>query len=298
MQKISTFLWFDNQARDAAKFYLKTFQNSKLKSDTKLEDTPSGTVDIVNIELEGQEFSLMSAGPHFKINPSISFMVNFDPAQDNDAIKKIDQVWKKLIEGGKALMDIGEYPWSKRYGWVEDKFGVSWQLMLQKEKTDQKIIPTLLFTKKSSGKAKQAVEFYTKVFSNSKIITTVPYEKGELPGEEITNMIKYSLFALENQKFTAMDGGKAHEFAFNEAVSFVVDCIDQKETDYFWDALSKDGQTSQCGWLKDKFGVSWQVVPRALNELMSKDKSGQIMQAMLKMQKIIIKDLEKASKED
>ncbi len=150
-QKITPFLWFDKEAREAAKFYTSVFKDSKIKSPMTLNDTPSGTVDIITIELFGQEFTLMSAGPQFK---------------------------------------------------------------------------------------------------------------------------------------------------FTEAISFVVDCVDQAEVDYYWDKLTADGgEESQCGWLKDKFGLSWQIVPKALGELMGdKDpqKAGQVMQAMLKMKKIDVAKLKEA----
>jgi predicted 3-demethylubiquinone-9 3-methyltransferase (glyoxalase superfamily) len=151
MQKITPFLWFDTEALEAAKLYTTIFKESKIKTPEVLENTPSGTVQIVTIELFGQEFQLMNAGPHFK---------------------------------------------------------------------------------------------------------------------------------------------------FNEAVSFLVDCKDQEEVDYYWDAFLKDGgQESQCGWLKDRFGLSWQIVPRRLNELLSdpnREKANKALKAMLQMKKIIVADLEKA----
>jgi predicted 3-demethylubiquinone-9 3-methyltransferase (glyoxalase superfamily) len=153
MQKITPFLWFDKEAREAAKFYTSVFKDSKINSPQTIDDTPSGTVDIISIELMGQEFTLMSAGPMFK---------------------------------------------------------------------------------------------------------------------------------------------------FTEAISFVIDCQDQEEVDYYWNALTEGGEESQCGWLKDKFGVSWQVVPKQLHELMGNPdpkKAGAATQAMLKMKKIVISDLEKAANE-
>lgn len=153
-QKITPFLWFDNQAREAAKLYTSVFKDAKMLTEEKLDDTPSGTVEVITIELFGMTFTLMSAGPEFK---------------------------------------------------------------------------------------------------------------------------------------------------FNESISFVIDCEDQAEVDYYWEKLTENGgEESQCGWLKDKFGVSWQVVPRQLNELMSDPdpkKSANVVQAMLKMKKIIVADLQKAHDE-
>ncbi len=296
MEKISTFLWFDKEAVEAANFYTSIFPNSKITNINKITGTPSGDCDIVSFKIFNDPFQAISAGPYFKFNSSISFMINFDPSQDNDAKKNLDKIWEKLIDGGKALMEIGEYPWSKRYGWVEDKFGVSWQLILTNpdgEKRPQ-IIPSLLFVGDIYGRAEEASNFYLSIFKNSERGILLHYGPNQIPNKEGTVM--FTDFKLENKWFTAMDGGGEHHFKFNEAISFIIDCKDQEETDYFWEKLSEGGEQGQCGWLKDKFGVSWQVTPRALNELMSKDKTGKVTQAMLKMNKIIIADLEKASK--
>src|SRR5690349_17872004 len=128
MQKpIIPHLWFDKEAKEAAEFYASIFSSSKVKNVTTLHNTPSGDCDIVSFELGGTPFMAISAGPLFKFSNAESFMVNFNPS---DAGENIDTVWEKLAEGGKALMEIGEYPWSKRYGWIQDKYGLSWQLIL------------------------------------------------------------------------------------------------------------------------------------------------------------------------
>lgn len=129
-QKIVPHLWFDKEAREAADFYSSVFPNSGITSTNTLHNTPSGDCDVVSLTVFGQPFMAISAGPLFKFNPSISFMVNFDPSQDADAKTRIDAVWAKLAEGGKVLMPIDRYPFSERYGWVEDKYGLSWQLIL------------------------------------------------------------------------------------------------------------------------------------------------------------------------
>jgi predicted 3-demethylubiquinone-9 3-methyltransferase (glyoxalase superfamily) len=110
MQKITSHLWFDREAEEAARFYTSVFNDSKIIDKTTLHTTPSGTADIVTIELLGQEFMLISAGPLFKFNPSVSFLVACKTKDEVDAL------WVKLSEGGTALMEIGEYPFSERYG--------------------------------------------------------------------------------------------------------------------------------------------------------------------------------------
>jgi predicted 3-demethylubiquinone-9 3-methyltransferase (glyoxalase superfamily) len=140
----------------------------------------------------------------------------------------------------------------------------------------QKITPFLWF----DNQAAEAAKFYTSIFKNSKIINTSP-------------MI--TTFELEGQKFMGLNGGP--QFKFTEAVSFFVNCETQEEVDEFWEKLSAGGEKSQCGWLKDKYGLSWQIVPTILGKLMGdpdRTKSQRVMEAMLKMKKLDIKELQKA----
>src|SRR5205085_9258138 len=122
-EKITTHLWFDKEAKEAGAFYTSIFDNSRVLSTKTLRNTPSGDVDIVTVELAGQRFTLLSAGPLFKFNPSISFLVACSTKDEVDAL------WRELSKGGKALMEVGAYPFSERYGWIQDRFGLSWQLM-------------------------------------------------------------------------------------------------------------------------------------------------------------------------
>lgn len=248
-------------------------------------------------ELWGYRFMALDGGPLFKLNPSVSFMVNFDPSQHSDAKEKIDEVWEKLSDGGKVLMPIAEYPFSKRYGWVEDKYGVSWQLIITDPEGEERplIIPSLLFVKEKSGKTKEAREFYLSVFKNSKEGSIVYFEEDSEMGQKKGDVM-FSDFMLEGQWFAAMDGGNPHEFDFNEAVSFEVECTNQEEVDYYWEKLTTSPEFEQCGWLKDKFGVSWQIVPRRLGELLENDPDNKVLNAMLEMKKLDIKTLEEASK--
>ena len=289
MQKIVPHIWYDKEAKEATALYASIFKNSKVKNVTTIKDTPSGDCDIVTFNLSGQEFMAISAGPYFKLNPAISFFVVFE----NE--KEIENVWNKLIVGGKALMSYDTYPWAKKYGWLQDKFGLSWQLSLSEyHKMEQKITPLLMFTKEKAGKTKEAIETYTKIFPNSKIEMLLPYEKGEGDKE---GFIKHSRFTLNGQNFMAMDSSLKHEFIFNEAISFIVNCEDQKEIDYYWEKLSAVPEAEQCGWLKDKYGVSWQIVPTAMNEMMAsgnKEKMARVTQAFLKMKKFDIATLKKA----
>ena len=153
----------------------------------------------------------------------------------------------------------------------------------------QKIAPFLWF----DGKAEEAIKLYTSVFKNSKIMNISYWGKGS-PFPE--GQVMTGIFELDGQQFYAFDAGP--QFKFTEAISFFVNCETQAEIDHFWNKLTADGgQESMCGWLKDKFGVSWQIVPPALGKMLSdndKARSGRVMQTMMGMKKLIIADLEKA----
>jgi predicted 3-demethylubiquinone-9 3-methyltransferase (glyoxalase superfamily) len=290
MEKITPHLWFDNNAGEAAKFYTSIFKNSKIKNVTTLHNTPSGTVEIFTVEIMGQEFTLISAGPLFKFNPSISFLVTCSTKEEVDAL------WKKLSEGGTVLIELGEYPFSEKYGWLQDKYGLSWQIVFMGDHMiKQRIIPTLMFVGKKLGKAEEAINFYASVFGNARVGDIFRYSKGEEPDKEGT--VKYASFMLEGQEFAGMDSARGHNFGFNEAISFMVHCETQKEIDYYWEKLSADPKAEQCGWLKDKYGLSWQIVPNLMDEMLNNNdtkKIARVTEAFLQMKKLDIANLKKA----
>ncbi len=304
MQKIIPHLWFDKEAKEAAQFYTSVFPESKITHTSVIRNTPSGDCDIVNFELWNYKFMSISAGPYFKFTPAISFIVNFDPLffgsspdHEKAAREKIDEVWGKLIDGGKALMPIGEYPFSKRYGWVMDKYGLTWQLMLTDAAGEPRppIIPSLLFVKDKCGKAEEAINFYLSVFKNAQAGSLHRYPAGMEPDKEGTVM--FADFTLEGTWFAAMDSAREHNFDFNEAVSLLVNSNDQAELDYYWHKLSAVPESEQCGWLKDKYGVSWQINPVIMNEVFTNGTQQQIdrvTKAFLPMKKLDITTLQKA----
>jgi predicted 3-demethylubiquinone-9 3-methyltransferase (glyoxalase superfamily) len=306
--KIVPHLWFDDNAVEAARFYATLFPDSHVDTVTALPaDSPSGpagSVDIVEFALFGQPFMAINAGPEFRFNPSISFMVNFDPlffgssaTRNEDAKRRLDEVWEKLSAGGQALMPIGEYPFSERYGWIQDKYGLSWQLILTNPDNDPRppILPAMLFTGKNYGKAEEAIKFYLSVFRGSRMGTLVRYGPGQ-PGEK-EDAVAFADFMLENQWFVANESAQDHNFEFNEAVSLMVHCEDQREIDEYWKKLSAVPEAEACGWVKDRYGVSWQIVPTVLGEMMKdpdRDRARHAAEAMLKMKKLDIGELERA----
>jgi predicted 3-demethylubiquinone-9 3-methyltransferase (glyoxalase superfamily) len=289
-QIITPHLWFDKEAKEAAEFYSTTFSGSKIKNISTLYNAPSGTADLVTIELMEQEFMLISAGPFFKFNPSISFLVMCQ------TMDEVDALWNKLSDGGTPLMELGAYPFSKRYGWIQDRYGLSWQLIfMESNEIRQSIVPTLMFVGDVAGKAEEAINFYSSIFRDSQVGGILRYSDGEEP--DIEGTIRHAAFRLENQEFAAMDSARPHDFAFNEAISFIVNCGTQMEIDYYWEKLSADPKSEQCGWLKDKYGVSWQIVPTAMGEMLrdfDKKKVARVTEAFLKMKKFDLATLKRA----
>jgi predicted 3-demethylubiquinone-9 3-methyltransferase (glyoxalase superfamily) len=290
MQKITPHLWFDTQAVEAANFYASTFSDSRVGDVSTIHDTPSGDTDIVSFELLGLPFMAISAGPQFKFTPAVSFLVACKSKEE------VDELWNKLSDGGKPLMPLDSYPFSERYGWTEDRYGLSWQIMYAgADAPGEPITPTLMFVGDVSGKAEEAINFYTSLFPNSKVGDILRYASGEEPDKEGT--IKHASFSLNGQHFAAMDSALEHDFSFNEAISFMVYCETQEEIDHYWDKLSAVPEAEQCGWLKDKYGLSWQVVPTAMDDMMregTKEEIARVTEAFLKMKKFDLAELQRA----
>lgn len=238
-------------------------------------------------ELAGYQFMALDGRPNFKFTPAISFFVHCETEAE------IDALWTALAEDGAVLMPLQAYPFSPKFGWVQDRYGLSWQLNLAV--SDAKITPFLLFVGPQHGQAEAAINDYTALFENSGIDRLMRYEAGE-PGE-VEGTIKQAAFTLNGQPFMALDSGLEHSFTFNEAISFYVNCDTQEEVDHYWQALSAYPEAEQCGWLKDKYGVSWQIIPTALGELINDpdpEKSRRVTEAMLQMKKIEIEQLKEA----
>jgi len=293
-QKITPHLWYDKEAKEAAQFYVSIFKDAKIKSTATLRNTPSGDTDVVTLELFGQEFTLISAGPLFKFNPSVSFVVACSTKEETDVL------YDALSKNGGILIPLGAYSFSERYAWITDKYGLSWQLMTYgNQPIGQKIIPTVMFVGKLVGKCEEAVNFYASVFHNSAVGEIMRYNKGEEP--DVPGTVKHVSYKLEDEEFAAMDSALEHKFNFNEATSFVVHCETQEEIDYYWNKLSADPKAEICGWLKDKYGFSWQVVSNAMDRMMqSGDEKAmaRVTEAFLKMKKFDIAALEKAYRGD
>ncbi|MGQ0849437.1 MAG: VOC family protein [Actinomycetota bacterium] len=296
-QKIVPSLWFDKEAEQAARFYTSLFKNSEIQETARYSEAgkeihgqDAGSVMTVEYALDGYRFSALNGGPAFKCNPSISFFVN------RQSEGEVEALWEELAQDGSVLMPLQAYPFSDRYGWVSDRYGLSWQLSTSGDGVWPPIIPSLMFVGDQAGQAETAMEFYASVFPDSQVGKAFRYSASQEPDQEGT--IAYGPFVLAGQDFAAMDSARSHEFSFNEAISFIVNCKDQAEVDYYWEELSAVPESEQCGWLEDRFGVSWQIVPTVVGELVAdpdRAKADRVMEALLRMKKLDIEELQAAA---
>lgn len=276
--KIYPCIWFNQNANEAAEFYIEVFGEGKITHRNEM---------LVTFELSGQKFLGINGGNEFQPNSSVSYMVILE---DKDELEKI---WNQLTVGGMELMPLDKYDWSEKYGWVQDKFGVSWQLYFGslKDVHGQKFIPTYMFTQDQNGKAEEAVQFYLDLFKNSKSDGLMRYEEGDMKG-----LVMHTQFVIDGYVLMAMDGGAMHNFSFSEGNSMFIECENQAEIDHFWNAFADGGNESQCGWIQDKYGIWWQVIPSKLMEWMTNPAiAPKVSQAFYKMKKLDIKVLEEVA---
>ncbi len=294
---ITPCLWFDQQAQQAVDFYVSLLPESASgriahypKSDVKIDGMPpEGSILTIEFTLCGQLFTALNGGPFFKFTPAISLCLEVPDAETASSI------FKELSQSGSVLMPLQKYPFSECFGWVEDRFGLSWQI--NATGTAKPVIaPGLMFVREHCGQAEEAMLTYANLIPGSNVESIVRYGAEEPPNKEGT--IKIAAFSLAGVPFRAMDNAFDHEFDFTEAVSFQIYCPDQQSIDRYWDALSKDGpvEDQQCGWLRDRFGVSWQIVPDFLGEVMVDPVSAEpVMAALHTMKKLDYQALKDAA---
>ena len=296
-QKIIPNLWFDHESEEAAEFYTSLFADSKIGTKIRYTDAgkeihaqETGSVMTVEFELAGLKIVALNGGPLFKFTPAISFYVTCESEFE------VDKLWNALLNGGQVLMPLEKYDWSEKYGWVQDKYGLSWQISLGKmEDVGQKVVPLLMYVNEK-GRAEEAIKFYTSVFDDSEIVGILKYGPNE---DQPEGNVMHAQFKLNGEVFMAMDTHpKYAEFNFSEAISLLIDCYSQEEIDHFWENLKEGGdpKAQVCGWLKDKYGLSWQVAPAILNEMMQDPdpaKVARVTDCFMKMKKMDINELQR-----
>lgn len=270
-------IWCNNNAREMADYYCGIFPETNISDENSV---------VVMLQVFGQKLMLLNGGDMFKPNPSISLM--FLTMSE----KEVEEIWNKLILEGESMMPLDAYPFSPKYGWVQDKYGVSWQLYTARDESHiiQKLVPTLMFTGPQNGKAMEAAHFYTSLFPNSEMRGVMYYNAES--GEPET-AVQHGEFIIDNYLLMMMDSSLAHNFNFSEGMSLLVECNNQEEIDKYWNMLtSNGGEESMCGWLKDRFGISWQIVPARLDEWIKI--SPKVMDEVFKMRKLDIQRLKDA----
>ena len=275
-KQITPCLWFNNQAKEAAALYCSVFEKSKITTQSPI---------VTEIDVSGQKFILLDGGPMYHPTPAMSFYYICEN------VRELEKIWDVFSKDGSILMPLNKYPRSEKFGWVTDKFGISWQLALGKlSDVGQKIIPCLLFTGKQYGRVDEAIELYSSIFENVTVDGMLRYGANELPDK--AGKVKHAQIDVAGQKLMLMESAAEHNFSFTEGVSLTLYCETQEEIDDYWEKFTEQGEESMCGWLKDKFGVSWQIIPTILGKIMSNPaKAGKAAQAFMTMRKLNIEQL-------
>nr|WP_314455221.1 VOC family protein [Rothia aeria] len=261
-QVITPAMWCDGTADEAAQFYADVFR------DASIAEQAPGLAATVSIH--GFKLSLINGGNQYAPNPSISCILNFDPllfGGEEQARAYLDELYERLSTGG-VLMELGEYPFSPRYAWVRDRFGMTWQLMLTDPDGDPRpfVIPSFMFGGTNHAHAEEATDAWIALFDNARRGALYRYEEG---GPLDAGTVMFTDFTLRGTWMAATDSGTFHDFTFTPGVSMIVSCRDQEEIDRYWAGLSAVPEAERCGWCVDRWGVSWQVVPHNIAELMA-----------------------------
>ena len=261
-QVITPAIWCDGTADEAAQFYADVFR------DASIAEQAPGIAATVSIH--GFRLSLINGGNQYAPNPSISCILNFDPllfGGEEQARAYLDELYERLSTGG-VLMELGEYPFSPRYAWVRDRFGMTWQLMLTDPDGDPRpfVIPSFMFGGTNHANAEEATDAWIALFDNARRGALYRYEEG---GPLDAGTVMFTDFTLRGTWMAATDSGTFHDFTFTPGVSMIVSCRDQEEIDRYWAGLSAVPEAERCGWCIDRWGVSWQVVPHNIAELMA-----------------------------
>jgi predicted 3-demethylubiquinone-9 3-methyltransferase (glyoxalase superfamily) len=270
-------LWFEKEAMEATDFYFSVFGEAQMIHKNDFVST---------FEIKGSKMMAINGGPHYKKTPAVSYFVYCGGDTE------IERIYKLLIDGGKILMPLGNYAWSGKYAFVEDKFGTAWQLDIDDVNNSQKIVPCLLFVNEKNIHAGEAMDYYTQLVSKSTILFKSYYGPGQGMPEDV---VLFGQFKLHNVIFNAMSSTINHDYDFTPGNSVVIECGTQDEIDYYWEKLGEGGQYSRCGWLTDKYGLSWQIIPDFLGEATSDPKTATgVIQAFMGMTKLEIEPLKAA----
>jgi len=277
--KIYPCFWMQEDPASALTLYRQAFPEIEVLSQSAL---------VGMFRLHGFEVMLLNGGPQYRPNPAVSLTLHCDGEAS------AQRVWSALLNDAEVLMPLGTYDWSSCYGWLNDRNGISWQITTgAPQQQGQLVHSSLMFCGAQQGKANAAIDYYTGLFPRSARLQTHLYP---VTMPELAGQVMYASFKLEDIGFAAMDSGVPQSFSFTPGNSHVIVCRDQDEIDYYWNAFTADGHESRCGWCDDKFGLSWQVIPASLPQLMSDPDTGSaVAQAMFRMKKLDLAELQRAA---
>jgi predicted 3-demethylubiquinone-9 3-methyltransferase (glyoxalase superfamily) len=269
-------LWFDNQGAEAAKWYVSLFDGTSILYQNQV---------ITEISIEGTKLMMINGGKHYSPTSAMSNFVYFGGNHE-----KFERIYHALLDGGQILMPMDAYDWSSKYAWVKDKFGINWQMDIDEINHRQKLVPSLLFVNQRNHNVKEALSYYISVFEQSTMLMEWPYPESEASMPAGT--LLFGQAKLGNTIINAMSSTLHHDYDFTPGNSLVIVCENQDEIDYYWKALGAEGQELMCGWLTDRFGLTWQIFPRILSDLMNDPERGpKASTALRQMKKIVIAKL-------
>lgn len=295
-QKIVPHLWYDGEAETAARRYVDLIDGSEILSVVRYPEAgheihgrAPGSVMSVEFRLGDTALLALNGGPQFRFSEAISLFVTLE---DEAAV---DRLWQGLIDGGRELMPLQGYDWSPRYGWLADRWGLNWQVSLGRHAdVGRTVTPSLFFTGAAAGQAGPAIAHYVAAFPGARVDGVLRHDGS---GRDAAGTVMHAQLRIDGQAIMAMDSADAQPAAFSEAVSLLVNCEDQAEIDRLWAALSAVPEAEACGWLKDRFGVSWQIGPRALGAMMTSGDTAaveRVTAAFMGMKKLDLGALERA----
>ncbi len=266
-------IWFNSEAGSAAKYYCSIFRDSEMLRSNAMVST---------FKLHGTKIMGLNGGPRYKPTGAVSYFIYCG------GMDTFNHYFKELSAGGRVVLPAGKYGWSEHYAWVTDRYGVDWQLDVDDIRSPQKIVPTLLFVNEKRDAVRSAIGHYATIFSTFRNLLESPYPNSSAAPPPLL----FAQFKINHFVMNAMSSKENHDFDFSPGNSFVIECNTQAEIDHYWDKLGEGGRFDQCGWLTDKFGISWQVVPAVLSELMNNPEKGErVIRAFLQMQKFDIESL-------
>lgn len=290
-QSIIPCIWFERDVETIAEWYVSVFPDSFVDYTTTFSSSPVGDTTIVTVSLAGQFVQLLGGGTTEERNPSISYMVSLSTAEE------VESLWSQLSEGADILIPLDTYDFSERYGWLKDRYGVSWQVMHDGGMDIQRVTPCLLFVNEAFGRAEVAMNDWVSVFPDSYVRTEHTVRYTEDDGAALAGKVNYARFVLSGREFVVMDSNEPHDFSFQPTQSLVAFCETQEDIDAYWSQLSAVPEAEECGWLQDRYGVSWQIIPWEMEEMMSTGTQEQIervVQACLPMKKLDLMTLREA----